>query len=222
MSPVSANKKSCVVFDLGGVMIRLARGWEEAATYAGVPYRQFTGSSDTLAELAHLEEHYSIGAIAPDQFFATVSQVVDGLYAPNEFRAIYQATIQEEFPGIYEMVQRIKHAGLMTACLSNTCASHWIDLTDPQKYPAISSLDIRHASHLFGVAKPDQTIFKKFQQATQTMPEQIVFFDDCHENILAASDCGWDAIEITKQWPSVDQIEEALRSRGILQPQHCG
>ncbi len=132
------------------------------------------------------------------------------MYTPEEIIAIYLAIIQEELPGIHELVTGLQAAGYRTACLSNTCELHWPVLTDPAIYPAIARLDARHASHLFGVRKPDHAIYRRFEAATGMAPAEILFFDDLPENVQGALECGWHAVHIHRDRPAVEQMREAL------------
>lgn len=199
-----------VVFDIGGVMIRLAGGWEGACQRAGLPLHQSALGEVVSSQVALLEEQTNIGAISPRVFFQKLCTITDHVYSIAEMTAIYQAVICEEMSGIYEIVQALKSQGILTACLSNTCEMHWCDLSNPAHYPAINSLDYLHASHLFGVAKPDPQIYHCFERATGVIPAQILFFDDREENVSAAIQCGWHARRITGLLPPVEQIVSTL------------
>jgi len=200
-----------VVFDIGGVMIRLAYGWRNACRAVGIEFRDFDATSEYQASLEALEIDYGRGLIDTGVYFARLHGLMGGLYNLNELRAIHGAVIQEEFPGIYEIVRALKSTGLFTACLSNTCASHWTTLTDPARYPAIGLLDARHASHLFGLMKPDPAIFRRFEAETGLRPAEILFFDDSEQNALAARDRGWTSVHIANPDNAVPEIRHALQ-----------
>jgi len=199
-----------VVFDIGGVMIRLAYGWQNACAASGIAYRPFDDTPAYRATLETLELDYGRGRITPDDYFACLHELMRGLYTLDELQAIHGAVIQEEFPEIETIVRALQSAGLFTACLSNTCASHWTALTNPASYPAINRLDARHASHLFGLMKPDPAIFRRFEAETGFPPAQILFFDDSPANTAAARDCGWNAVLITTPANPLPQIRQAL------------
>ena len=205
-----------VVFDLGRVMIHIADGWEGACQYAGVPYRPVPFTPEERAAYFALEHELECGRITLEEFAGDLQRVVKDVYTADELRAMYLGIIQDEFPGIAETVTALKAAGVATACLSNTCAPHWAEFQRPERYPAICALDFHHASHLFGVRKPDPAIYQQFEQATGYAPMQILFFDDRSENIDAALACSWRAVRITPELPSVEQIREALAAHGIL------
>ncbi|MHB0939964.1 MAG: HAD family hydrolase [Armatimonadota bacterium] len=199
-----------VVFDIGGVMIRLAYGWQRACAASGIDFRPFDDTPAYRAALEVLETEYGHGRITPDEYFTRLHALMRGLYTRDELQAIHGAVIQEEFPGIESLVRALKAGGLFTACLSNTCASHWTALTDPAHYPAIGHLDARHASHLFGLMKPDPAIFRRFEAETGFGPAEILFFDDAPANIAAARECGWHAVHITDPGNAVPEIHQGL------------
>ena len=204
-----------IVFDLGNVVFNLAGSWERACAFAGVPYRPFTLTPEEHARLQELEVLVESGTISMNEHRERLGELLQGLYNPAELAAMYQAIIQEEFAGIYETVIGLKTAGYRTACLSNTCAAHWTDMTNPALYPAIGALDFQHASHLLGVVKPDPRIYRRFETATGYGPAQILFFDDRQENVVGAQACGWKAVRIDPAQPPVAQIHRGLAAHGI-------
>jgi putative hydrolase of the HAD superfamily len=204
-----------VVFDLGNVMIHLAHGWEGACALAEVPYRPFALTPEQQQQRRELGQAFERGAITPEAFYAGMHQALGGCYTVPEIRAVYQAIIADEIPGIYDTVAALKAAGLRTACLSNTCAPHWIDLTNPARYPGIGLLDARHASHLLGAMKPEPEIYARFEEAMGMAGEGILFFDDLADNIAAARACGWHAQQIVAGCSPVEQMQAIFVSYGI-------
>ncbi len=204
-----------VVFDLGGVMIQLAHGWADAARLAGVPYRGFTDTPELRAGWLALEARLGSGQMKTAEYYACVRTLLGAQYSVEEVAAMYQAVIQPEQPGIQALVHGLKTMGYRTACLSNTSAPHWVDLTNPVLYPGIAALDARHASHLFGVMKPDPAIYRRFEDAMPAAPATILFFDDLPANIDAARACGWHAERVTPDRPPVAQMLDALAAYGV-------
>jgi HAD superfamily hydrolase (TIGR01509 family) len=207
---------SLVVFDLGGVMIRLAGGWQGACSEAGVPERAAVRPwPEVHKDWLALDAELGAGRMSDDAFFSAFQQAHGGIYTIPELQAAFQAIIQEEFPGIYETVAALKAAGFRTACLSNTSALHWVDLDNPAKYPAIGLLDVRHASHLLGCMKPDAAIYRKFEVEMGAHPEEILFFDDYLVNVEGARARGWASERIVEEIPVVEQIRKYLDAYGI-------
>ncbi|MHB9023395.1 MAG: HAD family hydrolase [Armatimonadota bacterium] len=207
-----------VVFDIGGVMIRLADGWQGACACAGLPYRPRELTEETRRQWVALEHAVGEGRMDTEDFLQQALQLINGIYTAEELRAVYQAIIREEFPGIYDVVSGLKAAGYATACLSNTSAAHWDDLTNPALYPAIARLDYRFASHLLQMMKPDPRIYHRFQAETGFTSAGILFFDDLDENVRGAQACGWNAIRVSGDHPAIEQIQAGLAQHGVVLP----
>lgn len=197
-------------------MIDLAGSWQAAAERCGLPAREIPELSHMAEDFSELEHLISTGQISLAEYSHRATNLFNGCYSAEEIADMYSAIIKEEFPGIAEVIGNIKKRGFATACLSNTCAAHWLRLDDPQYYPAIGMLDFRHASHLFQLAKPDPQIYRRFEQETAFHANAILFFDDRLENIAAAEKCGWQTVHINDTCGSVEQIQLALRTFGIL------
>jgi putative hydrolase of the HAD superfamily len=58
--------------------------------------------------------------------------------------------------------------------------------------------DAVYAASDLGVRKPNNHFYAKVQQAIQIRAEQILFWDDSLENVLAARDAGWNAEVFTR------------------------
>lgn len=205
-----------VVFDIGGVMIDLAHGWDTLCACIGVPYRPIDFCAHAQAEYALLEHELECGRISTRAFATRISCLTGGRYTPEELCAMYLAVIRDEFPGISDVIDRMKAAGIHTACFSNTCELHWPALTDPARYPGIAALDMRHASHLLGARKPDRQGYLKFCQAVGHAPAEILFFDDREENVLGARAFGWQAVRISPERSAVAQISETLEAYNLV------
>ncbi len=204
------NGVKIVVFDIGGVMIELAHSWAAACEFAGIDYRPFDITPDTQQKIAQLLIETESNKITTREFMQQQLPLYGNLYSPEEFERIYTCIIQDEIPGVLELVQELNAGGLRTACLSNTNALHWPALTDPARYPAITALDVRYASHLMGVCKPDLQIYRMLEREEHLEPQEILFFDDRAENVEAAVAAGWHAVQIMPDTPAVEQMRQAL------------
>lgn len=201
-----------VVFDLGGVVVRICRSWEEACAAAGVPNRPAAAARLSSAQAYRAIDEHQRGALACEAFHAELARVMEGAYSPAEIRAIHEAWTREDYPGIADVVDRLHIAGVDTACLSNTNASHWEIL---RSSPALARIRHRHASHLLGLAKPDPAIYRAFERETAYAPAEILFFDDLAENVSAAEACGWRAHQIDHQADTAAQVLAALARSGV-------
>lgn len=210
---MSAGPGPLICFDLGGVLVRICRSWEEGLARAGLDAGRGWSPAASDGEHRRLVEAYTVGAIDDAAFFSGLERASGGAYSAEEFRAIHAAWIIGEYTGVADALLELRGAGLTLACLSNTNDAHWRTMLG---WPALCALHHLHASHLMGVAKPDPAIYDRFARATGVAPGRIVFFDDLDENIAAARAAGWDAVRVDHTGDTAAQILGALAERGRL------
>lgn len=208
-----------VVFDLGGVLVRIAQSWAEAHAAAGLPNHAILDDADFAEQLANLTRAYDAGELSPVQFEERVAASSGGAYTPGEVARVHHAISMDEYPRVGAVVDTIQAAGVSTGVLSNTNPAHWPrligqGLASPE-YPTVARLQHAHASHLLGVAKPDRRIFTAFGNATGFPPSSILFFDDRAENVLGAGRAGWHARQIDHAGDTASQLLRHLGSFGI-------
>jgi len=66
-----------------------------------------------------------------------------------------------------------------------------------EKYSFLNNFDKLILSHEVGFTKPDKNIYKAVEHFTQENSENHIFIDDIAEYVLAAQECGWQAIQFT-------------------------
>ena len=202
-----------ICFDLGGVLVRICRDWNEGCAAAGIDPRRHRPRAGHDDRARTLIARYQRGEIDCAGFQRELSDLFDGIWTPEEVARIDRAWILGSYEGTAELVDEVRAAGHRTACLSNTSHSHWDMLLEN---PAVAALDVHHASHLLRLHKPDQRIYEAFETEVEVPAAEIVFFDDLQPNVDAALERGWDAIRIDHEVETVPQIRAALRVRGLL------
>jgi glucose-1-phosphatase len=214
-----------VCFDLGGVLVRICRSWSEACSQAGLPERaaELLGSEHWRTQRHDIVERYQRGELDCGGYHAALSQALEGAYSVSEVERIHDAWTLEEYPGAFELICSLNRVPeLTTACLSNTNHAHWQRLAGGdgrREYPSV--LELRHqlASHLLGCSKPDARIYElaraRFSEAVVVPPEDIVFFDDLTENVLAARALGWLAFTVDHAGDTVGQMRRQLAELGV-------
>lgn len=210
-----------VVFDLGGVLVRICRSWEEACVRAGIGVRSMDRfrAPDLAAERHRLHSMHQIGGIECDGYFQAIAAATGGLYSPEEVSRIHLAWTGDDYEGVSGVIESLRLAGIRTACLSNTNASHWRTLTlGSGKQPAsaaLAALDDRLASHLLRAAKPEQAIYERAECMLGFGPGEALFFDDTPENVAAAASRGWHACLIDHSADTAAQMVSHLTKHGI-------
>jgi FMN phosphatase YigB (HAD superfamily) len=209
----SVRDTPLICFDLGGVLVRICRDWAEGCAAADVPLRAFDAGPDHHAVRHELVMSLQRGELDGPDFHRAMSELHAGVWSPDEIARIDAAWLLGEYPGTAELIHDLHAADLETACLSNTSHDHWGPLC---AYANVGALRHRHASHLLGLVKPDEAIYRRFESLVDRRPDDIVFFDDLPENVDAARRFGWDAVAIDHTGDTAAQIRAALSHRGVL------
>lgn len=202
-----------VVFDAGGVLLRICRSWEEACRHAGLPFHPAVMEAATLARRRELSHQYQTGCMRCEEFFERLAGATRGLYSSPQALAVHNAWIIEEYPGVAQLADDLKAAGVRTALLSNTNAAHWERFPE---FPVMSRLGSLYASHLLRAAKPDLAAFAHVAKATGVDPRRILFFDDLQDNIAGAQAAGWQTALIDHTGDTAAQMHSVLAGRGLL------
>jgi len=211
-----------VVFDLGGVLVQIARGWDDAHRLAGLDADHPGLDSEKFREHGPvLANAHQRGEITPEEWAAGIAETSGGSYSAEEAMRIMDAWTIEEYPGIAEVIDAIHDAGLATAALSNTNARHW-ELLGPatgdfSDYPNLERLGQLHASHILGEIKPDIEIYDAFTEAADLNGSRVLFFDDTLPNIEAARRYGWAARHIDYANDPARQMMATLRHHRIIE-----
>lgn len=201
-----------VCFDLGGVVVRLCRSWEEGCLAAGVELREREMSEAQELKRRGAVDAYQRGALTNDEFFAAVASTFNGAYTPEEVERVHGAWILREYDGVGELINELKGAGVRTACLSNTNDGHWRML---ETWDAVAALGSRHASHLMRLAKPDAEIYRLFEEREGVSAGSVLFFEDTPGNAEAARSLGWRAEVVDPAKETRPQLEAHLRAHGV-------
>jgi FMN phosphatase YigB (HAD superfamily) len=208
-----------VVFDIGGVLVRIAP-WAEAHAACGHPPEQLPPLDGFLPRLSLLNHAYDRGEIEPDVYEARVAEAAEGKYLPQEVRRIHAAVCTTEFPGLHAVFDDLEVAGLETGILSNTNVMHWERLSGihdgGREYPLISRAAHPHASFLLKYSKPDPRIYHAFARATGVSPSEILFFDDLGRNVDGARAAGWWAEQVDPEALMAPQLRSRLQAHGVL------
>ena len=211
-----------VVFDAGGVIVRVAGSWEEAQARTGIPSEGAARRPEFQALLLEGDRRSKVGEIDTATY---TTQLADALgCSADDVARILEAYLLGEYPGWSTLSDRLDRLGVDTALLSNTNALQWelLSPTGPKAggYPAIGRLRHRFASHQLGLAKPDPAIYAAVEKATGHAGDHVLFFDDKLENIEAARGCGWTAVQIDPAGDPASQISAVLENTALLTAGH--
>ena len=200
-----------VCFDLGGVLVRIAKDWTDACRRAGVSIEH---PADAWERHHGLMVRYETGELDEAGYLDQVPTCVPDVSRDAIVR-IFDAWLLGLYPGAAELIAGLKHRGLVTGCLSNTNDRHWRTMLSKDEYAPLRNLDRLFASHNLRVMKPAEGAYRAVERETGFAGDQILFFDDRVENIAAAKAVGWRAERIDRVDDAVSQIREILSAHGV-------
>ncbi|MCA9282194.1 MAG: HAD-IA family hydrolase [Phycisphaerales bacterium] len=211
-----------VCFDLGGVIVRICRSWEEGCRRAGVEVRdheRFMHEDRRAARENHTDRHQR-GHLAIEDYCAAIAHASDAIYEPYEVERVHRAWLIDEYHGVADLIDQLNSTpDIRTACLSNTNEAHWNQMLgdDPRGpiIPALAKITHRVASHHAQMLKPNEDFYRHFEQSLAAPPESIIFFDDLEENIAAARSIGWTAHQIDHTRDTAAQMRYHLTRWGL-------
>ena len=218
---VRGDGRRLVAFDWGGVILRHCRSWLEGCRRAGLTAHDEVLTEAHAARRRALTRDFQRGLIDEQAFFAGLRDANDGRYTLEELTRIHDAWLLDEYEGVRDVIERLASLeDLETALLSNTNEAHWRrHLPGPDgrapDYPTAGLLKHRHASHLLGLAKPDEAIYLAFERATGFSGSSIIYFDDLAENLDAPAKLGWTCVHVDHQGDTASQVGASLRSLGV-------
>lgn len=213
-----AHAFELVVFDLGGVLVRIARDWSDGHRLAGLPGEPPRDPA-FLALLRELSERGD-GSLPSAEFFGRVAAASGGAYTTEDVRRIGDAWLIEEYPGVGHVFDALEAASVRTAILSNTNHAHWARLKPDggaAEFPSVLRADHHFASHLLGVTKPGPAIYRAVEDGTGCEPARILFFDDKPANVEGAIAAGWTATRIDPDGDPSAQVLDALARHGVVE-----
>lgn len=198
----------CILFDLGGVLVRF-RGVERLAAWLGddevreAHWRRWLGAGSLRA--------FETGKMTPEEFADDfVAELRPGLGREELMREL-EEFVGGPLPGAIELLDELRPRYLV-ACLSNSNALHWpraaADLGfDRRLHRVFPSFET-------GLLKPDPEAYEQVCRELDLAPAEILFFDDAPPNVEAARAMGFHAVRV--EGPADCRAE--LERRGLLPP----
>jgi putative hydrolase of the HAD superfamily len=137
-------------------------------------------------------------------------------------RAVLDLVAGEVRPAMIEAIDRIKAAGLVTACLTNNFVPVHADGSERHDPPrgnesrwrqaarAMSRFDHIIQSSVIGVRKPEVGFYRVALDAAGVDPTETVFLDDLGVNLKPAKAMGMTTIKVTDPEAALRELENAL------------
>lgn len=171
-----------LLFDLGGVIVNW-RGFHILGDMAGL-------TRDQVAEkfaASPIPAAYEKGLCEDDEFAEAMVDIFGLSMTLKDFKHAWNSWVGPVYPGTREALLDLK-SRYTTACLSNINNLHWTDL--PKHLDVTEVFHYQFASHEIQAAKPHPKSYAIPIEKLGVGPSDIWFFDDTHENVIAAREAG--------------------------------
>ncbi len=202
-----------VMFDLGGVLVRIRREWSAQCAAVGV-----VPTPRSLEPHWHTERSRALDAWQRgDQALETCAEIWASTLDPGTpasvGRALLESIVEAPYAGTVELIDELHELGVMTGCLSNTNGLHWERML--REFPALRRLHYRLASHELLLAKPEPAIYAHAAAVLGLPAHRIVLFDDLAENCDGARHAGWQSCQIDHDGHPAAQMRAHLLDLGV-------
>ena len=199
-----------VVFDAGGVLLEwdppsvIAKLYPDAATQSVIRKQMFEH-----ADWHEFDRGTLTYAGAIEHFAKTT-----GLSA-DETRALIHATRESLRPieGTMRIVDKLVAAGVHLYLLSNMPVSTFDYLVQHHQFFGHFRQHVISGAIL--LIKPEPAIYKHLVAQTGIVPAQSVFIDDLLKNVIAARECGFNAIQFRDAASCREELRAYLPDIGL-------
>ena len=198
-------KIQVVIFDLGGVLVKL-----EPRRMLDKLVKATGQSVDALQQLLvepSLLEPFELGRISARQYFHRVTQRVRLTWTFQEFAEAWNSVLSENLETV-GLLPRLKEQYALSV-LTNTNELH--DEHIRHSWPVFRHVHHWIASYRVGLRKPDPEIFHVALRQVQATPDVSVFIDDTKGHVEAAQRMGLTALQFT----DAPTLEQDLRAVGL-------
>jgi putative hydrolase of the HAD superfamily len=144
---------------------------------------------------------FELGRSSPEEFAQTLIAEWRLTCEFQTFLAEFALWPKGFFPGVTDVLAKLRQR-YKVACLSNSNALHWTQMTN-----ALDHFHISLSSHVLGVIKPDADCFHRALQECGVSAADVAFFDDSLANVDSARGLGIQAFHVD----GFDQVQKALR-----------
>ena len=206
LGPLTDKAPRAVIFDIGRVIIRvdLSRSAAALGKRKGLSHLRVLQELESDARWPDWQE----GRMTPRDWHAHLSKKLQFSYNFEEFCAVWNSVLDPE-----TILPDVLFEHLATKCrlalLSNTDPIHVAHFE--ATFPFVRHFPARVYSCRVGSSKPSPAIFHHALREVAAMPDEAMFVDDVHENVLAAASLGINAFHFT----SADELLAEFSRLGL-------
>ena len=179
-----------LLFDLGGVLVEFSGVQDLAVLLQGR-----LSESEIAEQMSHYlpAEQFGLGKLSREEFGNRFVQDWNLELSREDFLREFQSWSKRLFPGAVELLALLRPR-FRLAALSNSNELHWERNTHDLGVNDLFEIAI--SSHQVGLYKPDPQMYLIALDRLGVSPDRVMFFDDVHTNVTAASALGIRAFQV--------------------------
>ena len=202
------GKDPFIFFDLGNVLFLFEHqiAWQQMAQLCELDPEIVR---DAVFR-SPLQLQYERGAISSAEFY---QQFCQQLEVQPDYPQLMKAASDIFRPAVetIDVVKQLKREDYQLGLLSNTCAAHW-EWIEGQAFSWIKDcFETFVLSFQVHCLKPELEIYVVAAEQARRQAQDLLLIDDLEENVTAARNAGWDAI----QFVGVEDLSEQLKKRNF-------
>lgn len=192
LGPPIEKTPRAVIFDIGRVIVGvdMTRSIAALGKHQGLSHMKVLRAMEADAHWPDWQQ----GRMAPRDWHAHLCKKFNFPYSLEEFRAIWNSVLDPE-PILPDLLFERLAAKCRLALLSNTDPIHVAHIE--ASYPFVRHFHARVYSCRVGSSKPSPVIYHHALREVGALPDEAMFIDDIHENVLAAASLGINAFHFT-------------------------
>ena len=201
-----------VYFDLGNILV----SFDPMIACANVS-NLFDVAAEKVNSAVYETEHqtrYEHGELSGEEFATSIREhlgkSMEQMPTPRLLDALSDMFTPIE--SMQQIVCEVEASGVPFGILSNTCAAHW-DWILRQDWPVMRH-EYRETILSFevGAMKPSKRIYQQAERSAEVPQDRILFIDDRIENVEAAKERDWNAVQCV----GGDPAKEVMQKFGVV------
>jgi putative hydrolase of the HAD superfamily len=202
------SQVSCVLFDLGGVIINWSDSWliQEVS-------KEFQLQEDKVAkEFRKNLPNISIGEVDEKKFWGTIGKELESEKLQNYEQSLLDRMFRKRVSlneSVISLSKDLAQKNMPVGILSNT---EFVTFSVIEDLISLEHFKYKFLSYEIGHMKPDVEIYNYVIENTPIPKEEIFFIDDLKTNVESARNAGIDAV----QYSDYNSLIQECKIRKLL------
>jgi epoxide hydrolase-like predicted phosphatase len=199
---------SCVLFDLGGVIVNWHNSWFIQEVSDEFQLHEEELSKEFNRNLTNI----STGRINEKEFWHTIGKELESQKLMNFEESLLDKIFRKHVSlnnSMIELSKNLSQKGIIVGILSNT---EHVTYSAVEDLLSLDHFKYKFLSYKIGHLKPEPEIYRHVIDNIPFQKEELFFIDDLKSNVESAMSEGIDSV----QYSDYDELEKECRLRKLL------